>query len=75
MFNMCKRTTAASGGQAEVSICRWCAAPAGRDSGKIAEGTAVAIKHLQFPLGGGTGRFGPPKTREEFDRAGKACRA
>jgi hypothetical protein len=60
MFNMCERTAAASGGQAEVSICRWRAA-SGYNSGKIAEGTAVAIKHLQFPLGGRNWQIWPPK--------------
>ena len=67
---MHQRTSSAAGGQADVSIVRWHAAPYS-NSGKMAEGTPVAIKYLRMPLAG-RGRYRLPNTREEFDQARKA---
>ena len=69
MYNMHNRISAASGGQAEVSIVRWLSAPVWGSS-TLAEGTAVAIKNLQL-LQGGRSRFRPPETQEEFAQARK----
>jgi hypothetical protein len=68
VHNMFTRTSVASGGQAEVSIGPWRTDPK-YSTGQIAEGTLVAIKHLQRPSS--SGEFKTITTRQEFEEARK----
>ena len=68
VHNMFARTSVASGGQAEVSIGPW-RTDTEYSTGQIAEGTLVAIKHLQRPTG--HGKFKAITTRQEFEEARK----